>query len=337
MFTVLLLFSGSAAAGQNKSCCKITPSSRLNFIATAHAAQASGPPGMVWIPGGEFTMGTDEEEAYPVERPAHREKVGGFWIDQTEVTNEEFRKFVEATGYVTIAERPVDWEELKKQVPPGTPRPPDEMLKPGSLVFSPPNGPVSLNDLSAWWAWTIGANWRHPEGPGSTIRGKDDRPVVHVSYDDAAAYAKWAGKRLPTEAEWEFAARGGLEAKRYAWGDEFQPKGEWMANTFQGNFPNEDTGEDNFKGVAPVKKFEPNGYSLHDIIGNVWEWTSDEFQDPLEPLVPKRVTKGGSFLCNSQYCTNYRPSARRGTGFDSGSSNVGFRCVKTLSANEKGE
>jgi formylglycine-generating enzyme required for sulfatase activity len=273
-------------------------------------------------------MGTDEEESYPAERPSHRERVGGFWIDATEVTNAEFQKFVEATGYVTTAERPVDWEELKKQVPAGTPKPPDEMLKPGSLVFTPPQNPVSLNDISAWWVWTTGADWRHPDGPGSFFEGKEDYPVVHVSWDDAVAYAKWAGKRLPTEAEWEFAARGGLEKKRYAWGEEFRPNGEWMANTFQGNFPNSDAGEDGFKGLAPAKKFKPNGYGLYDMIGNVWEWTSNEFKDPDEPLVPKRVTKGGSYMCSAQYCINYRPSARRGTGFDSGSSNVGFRCVK---------
>lgn len=328
MIAILLSIPNSAPAEENKPCCKVSPSSRINFIATAHAAQPSGLPGMVWIPGGEFTMGTNEENSYPVERPAHREKVNGFWMDDHEVTNAEFRQFVEATGYVTIAERPVDWEELKKQVPPGTPKPPDETLKPGSLVFTPPKNPVSLNDISAWWVWTNGADWRHPEGPGSSIEEKDGFPVVHISYDDALAYAKWAGKRLPTETEWEFAARGGLEEKRYAWGEEFQPNGEWMANTYQGNFPNFDAGEDGFKGLAPAKKFKPNGYGLYDTIGNVWEWTSNEFQDPAEPLVPKRVTKGGSFLCSPQYCINYRPSARRGTAFDSGASNVGFRCVK---------
>jgi formylglycine-generating enzyme required for sulfatase activity len=317
-------------ADEEKLCCKISPGSRAGFIATAHAAEIAGPSGMIRIPGGEFTMGTDDPESYPAERPSHREKVATFWIDQTEVTNAEFQKFIEATGYVTTAERPVNWEELKKQVPPGTPKPPDEMLKPGSLVFTPPKNAVSLNDISAWWVWTTGADWRHPEGRGSSIEGKGDYPVVHVSYDDAAAYAEWAGKRLPTEAEWEFAARGGFEQKRYAWGDEFRPEGEWMANSFQGNFPNEDTAEDGYKGLSPVKKYKPNRYGLYDMIGNAWEWTSDEFQDPLEPLVPKRVTKGGSFLCSEQYCINYRPSARRGTGFDSGSSNVGFRCVMNV-------
>lgn len=328
MLAALFFICAFASAEENKPCCKISPSSRIDFIATAHAAE-SGPAGMIFIPGGEFTMGTDEEDSYPVERPAHREKVGGFWIDETEVTNAQFKKFVEATGYKTTAEVPVDWEELKKQVPLGTPKPPDEMLKPGSLVFTPPSNPVSLNDISAWWVWTNGADWQHPEGPGSSIEGKADYPVVHVSWDDAVAYAKWAGKRLPTEAEWEFAARGGLEGKRYAWGEEFRPSNEWMANTFQGNFPNLDSGEDGSKGLSPVKKFKPNGYGLYDIIGNVWEWTSDEFKDPAEPLVPKRVTKGGSFLCSAQYCINYRPSARRGTGFDSGASNIGFRTVIT--------
>lgn len=319
-----------AGKSGKKECC-LTPSSRASMltsgIKTAEAAEPS-PAGMVWVSGGEFMMGTDEEDSYPVERPAHQEKVEGFWMDVHEVTNAEFLKFVEATGYLTTAERPVDWEEIKKQVPPGTPKPPEEMLKPGSLVFTPPREAVPLHDISAWWVWKTGADWRHPEGPESSIDGKDYFPVVHISYDDAVAYAAWAGKRLPTEAEWEFAARGGLEGKRYAWGSEFRPTGKWMANTFQGNFPNNDTGEDGFKGLAEIKKFEPNVYGLYDMIGNAWEWTSDEFKDPAEPLVPKRVTKGGSFLCSPQYCINYRPSARRGTGFDSGSSNISFRCVK---------
>ncbi len=312
---------------------------------------------MVWIPGGEFTMGTDEAEAYPAERPAHRVRVDGFWMDATEVTNRQFFAFVRATGYVTTAERAVDWEQLKTQVPEGTPKPPDEMLQPGSVVFAPPAGPVSLENPAAWWRWTPGANWRHPEGAGSTIDDRPDHPVVHVSWEDAAAYAKWAGKRLPTEAEWEYAARGGLEAKRYAWGEEFRPGGTLLANTWQGRFPDNDLGEDGFRGAAPVKQFQPNGHQLYDMIGNVWEWCDDWFRadqhaqlaeqghcenpagpaeswDPEAPYALRRVIKGGSFLCAENYCLNYRPSARRGTDWDTGLSNVGFRCVQSP-ANEQ--
>jgi formylglycine-generating enzyme len=310
------------------------------------------PPGMVWIPGGKFIMGTDDPEANPAERPAHRVRVSGFWIDQTEVTNAEFRRFIDATSYVTTAERPVDWEQLKTQVPPGTPKPPDDQLVPGSLVFTPPDRPVPLDDITNWWKWVPDASWRHPEGPGSSIAGKDNYPVAHISWDDAVAYAKWAGKRLPTEAEWEFASRGGLEGKKYAWGDEFRPGGKTLANTWQGHFPETSTDEDGFPRTSPVKSFPPNGFGLYDMIGNVWEWCSDWYRpdtyrldagsspvvnpmgpeksyDPDEPYQPKRVTRGGSFLCSANYCTNYRPSARRGTATDSGSSNLGFRCVLT--------
>lgn len=308
--------------------------------------------GMVWIPGGEFMMGTDDAESFPNERPAHRVKVDGFWMDEHVVTNAQFREFVEATGYVTTAERVPDWNELKKQFPPGTPKPGDDVLVAGSLVFQSTKAPVPLHDFSAWWRWTPGANWRHPEGPGSNIDGKDDFPVVHVSWDDAVAYAKWAGKRLPTEAEWEFAARGGLEGKRFVWGDKFMPDGVHLANTWQGTFPVEDTAEDGYAGIAPVKSFPPNRYGLYDMAGNVWQWCSDWYRDDAhalqcaqgvccnpsgpeqsfdqtEPTVPNRVIKGGSFLCNPAYCESYRPSARRGTSPDTGSSHVGFRCVKS--------
>ncbi len=309
-------------------------------------------PGMVWIPGGEFTMGTDEEAAYRAERPAHHVQITGFWMDDHEVTNAEFCVFVEATGYMTTAERKPDWEELKHQLPPGTPKPAETLLVPGALVFTPPARPVSLQDVAAWWTWTPGANWRHPAGPRSTLDGRWGHPVVQVSWEDATAYAHWAGKRLPTEAEWEFAARGGPTHKRFAWGDEFQPDGKWMANTFQGHFPDHDTGEDGYVGTAPVRSFPPNGYGLYNMIGNVWEWTSDWYaadlyahqaghgtvhdpqgpdrpHDPTEPSAPKRVIKGGSFLCSPQYCVNYRPSARSATNFDTGMSHLGFRCVRT--------
>lgn len=310
------------------------------------------PAGMVWIPGGEFSMGTDDPESYEVERPAHRVKVDGFWMDATEVTNEQFKAFVDATQYVTTAEKKPDWELLKKQVPPGTPKPAEELLVPGSLVFTPPAYAVSTEDYTQWWAWTPGANWQHPDGPQSSLEGRWKHPVVQVSYDDALAYATWAGKRLPTEAEWEFASRGGKESQRYSWGDEFRPQGKFMANTLQGVFPGKNESEDGFAGTSPVKTFPPNPYGLYDIIGNAWEWTSDYFNanyyrelsqskltvnpkgadkpfDPQEPFAEKRVTRGGSFLCASDYCVNFRPSARQGTAFDSGLSNISFRCVRS--------
>ena len=308
---------------------------------------------MVWIPGGEFAMGADDESAWNTEKPPHRVRVAGFWMDQTEVTNAQFSAFVSATGYKTVAERPVDWEELKKQVPPGTPKPAPEMLQPGSLVFTPPDHPVPLNDISGWWSWTTGANWRHPEGPKSSIEGRENHPVVHVNWDDASAYAKWAGKRLPTEAEWEFAARGGREGTRYHWGDEFRPGGRFMANTFTGDFPYRDTAEDGYARTSPVTAFPPNGYGLYDMAGNVWNWCSDFYADDThavakahgvccdprgpestraghDPLAVQHVTKGGSFLCNPAYCESYRPTARRGTPYDTGSEHVGFRCAKRL-------
>ena len=295
-------------------------------------------------------MGTDDVSSFPNERPAHRVHVEGFWIDQHDVTNTEFANFVEATGYVTTAERKSDWEELKKELPPGTPKPDDGMLVAGSLVFRPTARLVPLDDLSAWWRWVPGACWRHPEGPGSSIEGRENHPVVQVSWNDAIAYAKWASKRLPTEAEWEFAARGGLEGKRYVWGDEFRPGGKNMANTWQGIFPVRDTGADGFVGTSPVGSFPANAYGLYDMAGNVWQWCSDwyrvdayieaasqnvcrdpagpaESYDPADPYAPKRVVKGGSFLCNPDYCESYRPSARRGTPPDTGSSHTGFRCV----------
>jgi formylglycine-generating enzyme len=224
------------------------------------------PEDMVWIPSDEFTMGTDDVRSFPNERPAHKMRVEGFWIDEHDVTNAEFAKFVDATGYVTTAEKRPDWEGLKKQLPPGTPKPDDGVLVAGSLVFTPLSRPVPLNDLSAWWRWVPGANWRHPEGPGSNVESRENHPVVQVSWDDAVAYAKWAGKRLPTEAEWEFAARGGLEGKGYAWGDEFTPGGKYVANTWQGLFPVTNTAEDGFVGTSPVKSFPSNGYGLYDML-----------------------------------------------------------------------
>lgn len=292
----------------------------------------AGTKGMRWIAAGEFTMGSDDPHSMVNERPAHRVRVNGFWIDEHPVTNAEFARFVEATGYVTTAEKAPDWEEIKKQVPPGTPKPDASVLVPGSLVFVPPSVPVPLDDLTAWWQWTPGASWRHPEGQASTLDGRGEHPVVHVSWDDAAAYAKWAGKELPTEAEWEFAARGGLDGKRFSWGDEVRPSGRFMANTFQGEFPHRQIAEDRYSATSPVKSFPANGYGLYDMAGNVWQWTADWYRDDIdgESAPPRRVIKGGSFLCHESYCESYRPSARRGTAPDTGSSHVGFRLVRRM-------
>lgn len=307
---------------------------------------------MVWISGGEFIMGTNDNDAYAPEKPGHPVKVDGFWMDATEVTNADFQKFVEATGYITVAEKAPDWNELKKQLPPGTPRPDSKDLVAASLVYiQPKNKVTNTQDVSQWWNWVPGANWKHPEGPGSNIKERMNYPVVHIAYEDAIAYCKWAGKRLPSEAEWEFAARNCMNQKRYAWGDELRPGGKIMANTWQGVFPNENKKEDGFEGASPVKSFEPNCYGLYNMIGNVWEWTSDWYDSqaymrmPLDKVTSnpkgpdksfdmedrfaiKRVVKGGSFLCSENYCVNYRPSARRGQAYDSGTSNIGFRCAK---------
>ncbi len=324
----------------------------LAFLCTYLVTRGlAAPRGMIWVPGGEFVMGTDSETAWPEERPAHRVRVDGFWMDEHEVTNAEFAAFVKATGYITTAERAPSAEEILRQSPPGTPAPPPELLVPGSLVFTPPDRPVPLDDYSQWWKWTPGASWKHPDGPDSTIEGKDAYPVVHVSWDDAAAYARWAGKRLPTEAEWERAARGGLESKPYVWGDQAPSDNRAIyANIWQGEFPNRNATRDGFAGVAPVKSFPPNGYGLYDMAGNVWEWCADWYQrdlyqsragqgvvinpagperssDPANPFEPHRVQRGGSFLCSDDYCTRYRPSARQGGAPDTGMSHVGFRCV----------
>jgi len=320
--------------------------------------QPQAPLGMRWIPGGEFTMGTDTELGWADEKPAHRVRVAGFFIDETDVTNAQFRQFVEATGYVTTAEKPVDVEEILRQSAPGTPPPPKEKLVPGSLVFTPTQGPVGLRDFSQWWKWTPGANWRQPEGPGSSIEGRDDHPVVQVSWFDAVAYAKWAGKRLPTEAEWEFAARGGLENKPYVWGDDKPTDTNIHANIWQGEFPYKNTALDGYERTSPVKAFPPNGYGLYDMSGNVWQWCSDWYQadlyreragrglivdptgpeksfDPRQPYSPLRAQKGGSFLCNDNYCTRYRPSARHGCTPDTGMSHMGFRCASTPEKGKK--
>jgi formylglycine-generating enzyme required for sulfatase activity len=307
---------------------------------------------MVSIPGGEFQMGGDDPQARSDEQLSHRVRVSPFWIDATEVTNRQFREFVEATGYVTTAEKPPVAEELLANLPAGTPAPDPALLVPGSLVFTPPSHSVSLDDARNWWTWTPGADWRHPEGPGSDLAGRDEHPVVNVSWDDAAAYAHWAGKRLPTEAEWEFAARGGFEGQPYVWGSDPPSLTQPQANLWTGTFPHENTAADGFARTAPVRNFAPNGYGLYDMAGNVWEWCSDWYdrelyrhrtgsevtvdpqgpevsRDPMRPFMAQRSQRGGSFLCNDSYCSRYRPSARHGCTPDTGMSHVGFRCAKS--------
>lgn len=322
-----------------------------NTGGTAEASAADAPKGMVWIPGGEFVMGSEDEIAWEEEMPAHKVKVRGFWMDTHEVTNREFAEFVKATGYVTDAEKAPKLEDVMAQVPPGTAPPDPADLVPGSLVFSPPATDVPLNDYRNWWSWMHGADWKHPRGKDSNIEGLDDHPVVHVSWNDAMAYCKWAGKRLPTEAEWEFAARGGLKEKNYTWGDEAPTDDKFFANTWQGRFPVVNLKKDGYMYTAPVKSFKPNGYGLYDMAGNVWEWCNDWYDkflyrqypegsvqdnpqgpakssDPSNPFMPLRVQKGGSFLCHDSYCARYRPSARQSSSPESGMSHVGFRCVK---------
>jgi formylglycine-generating enzyme required for sulfatase activity len=312
-------------------------------------APAGDPPDMVWVPGGVFARGSDNPKMRDA-RPIHRVALDGFWMDRTAVTNEQFARFVEEKGYVTVAER----TPLAKDFPGAPP----EKLVAGGVVFTPPGGPVSLANHLLWWSYVKGANWRHPEGPKSDLKGREKHPVVQVAWDDAAAYAEWAGKRLPTEAEFEHAARGGLEGGKYPWGNELKPDGRWMANIWQGRFPYENTEEDGYRGPAPVGSFPANGYGLFDMAGNVWEWCHDWYRhdeylrlslgrqpvsnpqgpgdshDPSEPGVAKRVMRGGSYLCTDQYCTAYEAGARGKGAPDSGTNHVGFRCVKSA---EKGK
>ena len=320
----------------------------------------AGPEGMAWIPGGAFLMGSNHKLAQPNERPAHPIRVDGYWMSQNDITNAQFQRFVDATGYVTTAERKPRWEDLRAQLPPGTPRPDDRVLVPGAMVFVGVDREVSLRDHSRWWRFVAGASWRQPQGPDSSITGKENHPVVQVSFEDAQAYAKWAGGRLPSEAEWEFAARGGLEQATYTWGNELSPAGQPMANIWDTQrsqpFPVV-TDEKIAVGTQPVGQFSANGYGLYDMAGNVWQWTSDWYRQdafqvqaqyrepPLNPAgpsdsldtedrsapsnAPKRVIRGGSFLCSDSYCISYRTSARRGNDPMNGMSHIGFRIVMT--------
>ncbi len=304
--------------------------------------------GMVKIPGGTLQMGGDNDQADPNEFPKHNVDIASFWVDQTEVTNAQFEAFVKATNYVTVAERAINWEKLSKDLPAGTPKPPDSLLQPGALVFVPTDQPVALDNPGRWWHWTIGANWRHPEGPQSNIDNKSDHPVVQISWEDATAYAKWCGKRLPTEAEWEWASRGGLENAVYPWGAEDVNTGAPKANFWQGLFPYENKVTDGYMTTAPVKSFAPNGYGLYDMAGNVWEWCNDWFDfdfykkelagksntkgpdkgyNPYMPYQQEKIIRGGSFLCNDSYCSGYRNSRRMGSSVDTGLNHTGFRCV----------
>jgi formylglycine-generating enzyme len=340
----------------------VAPSAFRPTIPNKAPAPANAPEGMVWVPGGEFSMGCElpneslctaaTMSSVNDAQPVHRVYVDGFWMDTNDVSNEQFEKFVKATGYKTVAEIAPTKEQF--------PTAPPENLVAGSTVFMPTEKAVPLDNYFQWWSYVHGANWRHPTGPASDLKGKEKYPVVQIAYADAAAYAKWAGKRLPTEAEWEFAARGGLSGKTFAWGDVLKPGGKWMANIYEGQFPVKDTGEDGFPGIAPVGQFPPNGYGLYDMAGNVWQWCSDWYRpdtyarmkltgaevarNPQGPPAsydpgdsqPKRVQRGGSYLCTDQYCTRYMMGTRGKGDVDTGSNHLGFRCVKDAGAADKG-
>jgi formylglycine-generating enzyme len=352
--TALLSLSAPFAIPQELSDAKLKAAEFTMTTANRTPRPKDNPPGMIWIPGGEFSMGAamnghgsgEMPMASNDAGPIHRVRVDGFWMDAAEVTNEQFEQFVRATGFVTIAERAPTKEEFPDV-------PPENLIR-GAVVFAPTKEEVPLNNHYQWWSYVRGANWRQPLGPQSEIKGKEKYPVVQIAYPDAESYAKWAGKRLPTEAEFEFAARGGLSGKTYVWGDEFRPNGKWMANTWQGKFPVKDAGEDGFAGIAPVKSFPPNGYGLYDMAGNIWEWCSDWYRpdyyaqlakagsvainpqgpdssfDSSEPNEKKRVQRGGSFLCNNQYCSRYIVGTRGRGEVNTGTNHLGFRCVKSV-------
>lgn len=351
---ILLTFSGC----KNPSEAKKEPDVEIpkHILLKEQPKDIAAPNGMVWVEGKTFVQGAKpgDEYALPREYPAHEVTVDGFFMDVTVVTNKEYKKFVEATNYVTVAERPIDWEEMKKNLPEGTPKPADSVLQPGSLIFNKEVTIVdNMDNYAQWWKWEIGANWKHPEGPGSSIEGKDHYPVVHMAYEDAVAYCTWANRRLPTEAEWESAAQGNeTDSKIYTWGDDLSQLNA-SANTWQGTFPVKNESTDGFKLIAPVKSYPPNSIGLYDMLGNVWELTSDWFSTetyktldiskpvinpkgaaktthPENPYVKEHVIKGGSFLCHASYCASFRISARMGTAYDSGSDHSGFRTVATI-------
>ncbi len=350
----------SLAKNESGTCCSKVPSRFASASDTSAGTVDYGGDsttvGMVLIPGETFQMGADNEQAADDEYPKHTVTVDAFWMDATEVSNAQFAAFVKATGYVTTAEKAPDWEVLKKELPEGTPKPSDDMLVAASLVFTPSEGPVDLNNYANWWKWQKGADWRHPEGPGSSIIGKENLPVVHISWYDAQAYCKWAGKRLPTEAEWELAARGGLKNNIYPWGNEQVNAGAPKCNSWEGNFPYFNEQKDGYFKIAPVRSYKANGYGLYQIAGNVWEWCSDWYKadyykslqgavrnpkgpmksfDPEEPLVQKRSLRGGSFLCNDNYCSGYRVARRMKSSPDTGLEHTGFRCVKDIASSAR--
>ena len=317
-------------------------------------ASITAPDGMVWVPGKTFLKGAKEGDRYAMkrEKPAHQVRVDGFFIDQTEVTNKQFKRFVDETGYITLAEKPIDWNAMKKDLPPNTPKPHDSILQPGSLVFNKNvNAVVNMNNYTQWWTWKVGASWMHPFGPESTIEGKADYPVVQIALEDALAYCKWANRSLPTEAQWESAAQGTNDSKIFTWGNDAKKLNE-SANTWQGQFPIKNEAKDGFRFIAPVKSFSPNSIGLYDMLGNVWELTSDFFNvnyyqnieisspivnptgaktscSPSNPYQSEHVVKGGSFLCHASYCASFRISARMGISLDSASDHTGFRTVAT--------
>jgi len=330
----------------------LTDKSKTVHDSTPQEATMLAPKGMRWVPGAVFMMGAKDRDqwAMPHERPAHMVKVDGFFVDETEVTNAQFRAFVTATNYVTTAERPIDWEAMKQQVPPGTAKPHDSILQPGAMVFNQKVEQVSnMSDISQWWRWQVGAHWKQPAGPGSSIEGKDAYPVVQISYEDALAYCAWAGRRLPTEAEWELAAQGKDPDAIFSWGTDMALVQQY-ANTWQGTFPTRNQALDGFAYTAPVRSFPANSNGLYDMAGNVWEWTQDWYHsdyyesaarggllenplgaeasyNPRNPLQPEKVIKGGSYLCHASYCASYRISARMGMSLDSATDHVGFRTV----------
>jgi len=357
--TFLLAFTNCKDKGHENTQSVGTEREAAPVRQKADPPPTQAPEGMVWIPSGEFVQGAvpQDKMAMMHEKPAHKIALDGFFMDIHEVTNGQFTRFVEETGYVTVAEREIDWEEMKKQLPQGTPKPHDSILQPGSLVFKKTKSSVpNLYDYSQWWEWKIGASWKHPNGPGTDIEGKDNEPVVHIAFEDAEAYCKWAGRRLPTEAEWEYAARADQSNELFFWGSDLDQLSS-HANTWEGEFPVNNTKTDGFERRAPVMSYPKNGFGLYDMAGNVWEWTSDWYNtdyykelalkqavtknpkgasrafNASNPYVQEKVIKGGSFLCSASYCASYRISARMATSPDSGMEHLGFRTVYVPGSN----